>query len=242
MIDSNCTDSYFWGLKPYGYCQKLQELTWAQVSKSQHPGLILGGEIYPVITQGVRAQDRDLLSPPNVEIYKVKRGGETTLHSPGQLIIYPIISVRNLGIGVRDYVRSLLKISAICFNQLELKVYESENPVGLFTEYGKIGFCGLQIKNGVSLHGLALNISNDLSHFNSIVSCGLKKINYDKLQLYNKSISAQDVFNLWVETAFQVGILQKNQNQVLNWPLRASDFQANSELEWPVQDQEFLGS
>ncbi len=155
---------------------------------------------------------------------KVKRGGETTLHSPGQLVIYPVLNVRELKIGVRDYVRILLSISSKTFKSFGLDVIASENPVGLFSSLGKIGFCGLQIKQGISQHGLSLNISNELGLFEHIISCGLKKGQYDKLQNHVSDMTTEIFFSRWVETASLAGILQKNQSPATGLSQWDSDY------------------
>jgi lipoyl(octanoyl) transferase len=223
MTESNSIESQFWGLNSYDITLKLQLQALEKVTRGHHSGFILGGEIKPTITQGIRGRAEDIYSSDSFEVYQVMRGGETTLHSPGQLVIYPVFNIKSLKIGVREYVRTLLWISSETFKDFGAEVYSSENPVGLFTSKGKIGFCGLQIKGGVSQHGLSLNIQNDLGLFNSIVSCGQKSAAYDKLENYNSKISSIDFFNRWVEKAFLVGNLQKNQNLEVDLPLKVSD-------------------
>lgn len=219
MTELNCIEPLFWGLQSYATSFRFQEEAWKRVTFQNHPGFILGGEIKPTITQGIRAKQDDILQPQACEIFKVKRGGETTLHSPGQLVIYPILNVRNLDLGVREFVRMLLRVSTKTFSEFGVQTLAKEDPVGLFTEKGKIGFCGLQIKNGVSLHGLALNIQNNLELFDSIISCGLKQVTYDKLENYSP-VRVQDFFNRWVEKAFLEDSLQKNQMSAKDWPLK----------------------
>ncbi len=212
MGTNSSLDSFFWGLKPYNLSEQLQSEAWEKVYSGQSSGIILGGEITQTITQGVRARPEDICGHQDFEVVKIKRGGETTLHSPGQLVIYPVLNIRELKLGVRDYVNILLTISAKTFKSFGLEVMASENPVGLFSSMGKIGFCGLQIKQGISQHGLSLNISNELQLFEHIISCGLKEALYDKLQSHVSDITTEKFFSRWVETASQTGILQKNQS------------------------------
>ena len=222
MTELKSIKAFYWGLKPYNVSQTLQVDAWEKVFEGSSPGIILGGEILPTITQGIRARAEDICENPSFEIYKVTRGGETTLHSPGQLVIYPVINIKLLKLGVRDYVKTLLHVSRETFKSFGLETATSENPVGLFSNQGKIGFCGLQIKRGISQHGLSLNIRNDLGLFKSIVSCGLKQGNFDKLENYASEISVEAFFNRWVEKASLEGILQKNQNLATN--LNPKDF------------------
>lgn len=199
MTELNSTSFYYWGLQCYESSHALQLKAWEQVCNGHAPSVVLAGEIPTTITQGVRGRPEDIVQKTTYPVVQIKRGGETTLHSQGQLVIYPVINIRELKLGVRDYVTSLLKISEETFLKFGVKVTASENPVGLFTAIGKIGFCGLQIKNGVSQHGLAINICNDLSEFDSIVSCGMAKARFDKLQNYNPSISPEEFFKQWME-------------------------------------------
>ncbi len=236
MTELKSIKSFYWGLDSYESTQTRQLDTWKKVANEGHPGFILGGEIRPTITQGVRAQESDILDSQHFEVFKVQRGGETTLHSPGQLVIYPILNIKSLKMGVRAYVELLLKISVETFKDFGLTVSASVSPVGLFSSVGKIGFCGLQIKQGVSLHGLSLNVTNDLKHFDSIVSCGLKSTCYDKLENYVPHISPEAVFSRWVETACLEGILQKSQNPATSLNLKAPYFAESSGLPFPNPD------
>ena len=212
MTVLNSTNALFWGLKSYQATNSLQIKAWENVTQGRCSGVVLGGEIEATITQGIRGRAEDIVQKVDVPIVQIKRGGETTLHTQGQLVIYPVLNIRELKMGVRDFVATLLKISEKTFRVFGLSTSASENPVGLFTEFGKIGFCGLQIKNGVSQHGLALNICNNLNEFNSIVSCGMTKARFDKLENYVPSVTPEQFFNRWIELACLEGILQKNQN------------------------------
>ena len=204
--------------------EQLQSQAWEKVYSGHSSGIILGGEITQTITQGVRARPEDICGLQDFEVVKIKRGGETTLHSPGQLVIYPVLNIRELKLGVRDYVNILLTISAKTFKSFGLEVMASENPVGLFSSMGKIGFCGLQIKQGISQHGLSLNISNELQLFEHIISCGLKEAQFDKLQSHVSDITTEKFFSRWVEMASQTGILQKNQNPATDLSPTDSDY------------------
>jgi lipoate-protein ligase B len=72
--------------------------------------------------------------------------------------------------------------------------------VGLWTEKGKIGFCGIRVKNGITQHGIALNLDNDLTLFEQITSCGRSNTQFDKLNSHYK-VSSFDFFKCWCEVA-----------------------------------------
>jgi lipoyl(octanoyl) transferase len=210
---------FFWGLRPYLEIDQLQKRVLKLLQESGRHSFILGGEFKPTITCGIRSRPEHILNPQDFEVHQIKRGGETTLHSPGQLVIYPIFNLRELKWGVRDFVCHLLKTSARVYQEFGLPTRVSEEPVGLFTEKGKIGFCGLQIQGGISQHGLALNIRNDLSLFNSIVSCGLHQISYDKLENKAPDITVEQFFSRWVQLASLEGSHQRSQNQAPGFPV-----------------------
>ena len=85
------------------------------------------------------------------------------------------------------------------FTQLGVSVHKEEGQAGLFTKRGKIAFFGIHITEGVSQHGLAVNVHNDLNLFDLIRSCGVHRKTHDKLSNYC-NITIQEVFDLWVKT------------------------------------------
>lgn len=211
-------NSLFWGLRPYAEVDRLQKQVFKHLQESGRPFFILGGEFNPTITCGIRSQPEHIFNSEGFDLYKIKRGGETTLHSPGQLVIYPLFNLRYLKWGVREFVCFLLKTSAKTYAEWGVQTQVSEDPVGLFSEKGKIGFCGLQIQEGISQHGLALNIRNDLNLFKSIVSCGLREVAYDKLENKAPAVTPLDFFNRWVQLAGLEDIPRKNQIQAPGSP------------------------
>jgi lipoyl(octanoyl) transferase len=71
--------------------------------------------------------------------------------------------------------------------------------IGLYTAHGKIAFCGIQIRNGISLHGISLNVRNDLSLFQQIVACGVQNAPLDRLQNYDVNLTLEELFNRWIQ-------------------------------------------
>lgn len=163
---------------PFEEALKLQMRLHEEVKKAG-PGLILGLQHPAVITLGLRGEaSKDLRSDSEVlplPVHRIDRGGQATLHSPGQLVIYPILPFQRMGLTPRDYVCLLLKTTCEFFRDLGLDAQVSEEKAGVFTPRGKIAFCGLRLSQGVSRHGLSLNISNDLSLFRWIRPCGISE-------------------------------------------------------------------
>lgn len=154
-------------------------------------GVVIGLEHPSVITLGKRGDPKvDLfaseaeLKRRSVELVTVPRGGQATLHSRGQLVIYPILPIAAWGFGVREFVRLLERVT-IEFLQIQgVPARCGKDEPGLYTDVGKIAFFGLKISSGISSHGLAINVANDLSLFGLIRSCGRENESFDQLANY----------------------------------------------------------
>ncbi len=169
-----------------------------QKSQNLNQDFILGLEHPAVITLGRRATESEIFSP-DIPVVSINRGGLATLHSEGQLMIYPIINVRECQIGVRHFVLHLLQSTQKTFSDLGVETFIDDQQIGLYTSRGKIAFCGIEIKSGVSLHGLSINIQNDLSLFRKIRSCGIQEMPLDKLKNYREDISLSEFFKTWMQ-------------------------------------------
>lgn len=163
----------------------------------------------PVISQGLRSSKEDLLwseeemDKAGLSLWNVKRGGEATLHAPGQLVIYPILYLPFIGFKVRDFIKALESITQDFLKDLGLFSHQEGREAGLYTKRGKICFFGIHISQGVSQQGLSINVDNDLKLFSAIRSCGRENQEHDKLSLYpDISLSLEDLFYKWSDKAF----------------------------------------
>ena len=194
------------GLKTYQQGELIQKeaLSLTQGTKS---GLILGFEFKPCITLGIRGRPEEdlLVSTEELEakgfsLFKSPRGGQATLHQPGQLVIYPIFDLRALKIGPRCWTEHLLNYSqSFLREQYGVQTERLEGRPGLYTSGGKILYLGLRIQRGISSHGLALNVTNPLEDFALIRSCGQEIHSHDSLAHQGKKASPQEVFSLWAQ-------------------------------------------
>jgi lipoyl(octanoyl) transferase len=171
------------GLKPYAEALNVQQEVHQTIIDGGPDTLILCQHPH-VYTFGKSADinnllvDADFLKTIDAEVYETDRGGDITYHGPGQLVGYPIINLRKHGIGVKKYVETL-EVSII--NTLEsfnILAYQIKGLTGIWVgDQGavkrKIGAIGIRVRNGVSMHGFALNVTTDLSYFNHIVPCGI---------------------------------------------------------------------
>ena len=162
-----------------------------QVQEEIHQRVLQGGndtvllcEHPHVYTFGKSADRNNLLISESflgniqAEVFETDRGGDITYHGPGQLVGYPILNLRKHGLGVKKYVETL-ETSIINFLfELGIVAYQIDGLTGIWVGEKdeikrKIGAIGIRIKEGVSMHGFALNVSTDLSYFNHIVPCGI---------------------------------------------------------------------
>jgi lipoate-protein ligase B len=113
------------------------------------------------------------LDEVGANVYWVDRGGDVTYHGPGQLIAYPILDLKRLGDGPRWYVAMIEQAVIDTMTDFGIESGIIEGRPGVWSGNEKLGAIGLHISQGVSTHGLALNVDTDLDYFNHIVSCGL---------------------------------------------------------------------
>ncbi len=128
----------------------------------------------PVFTQGQAGRPEHLLAPGDIPVVAVDRGGQVTYHGPGQIVAYPMIDLRRLGIGVRQLV---CRIEQAVINTLEewnIAATRREGAPGVYVDGAKIAALGLRVRRGCSFHGLAFNVAMDLSPFSRINPCGYR--------------------------------------------------------------------
>ena len=165
----------------------LQERVHADVLAGAEEQLLLV-EHPPVITLGRRPglggnilASAEALQRVGVEVVESDRGGDVTFHGPGQLVAYPIVRLNDHRLSVGGYVRRLQEIVIDTLNDLGVPAQTDPEAIGIWTcgtdaaacELAKICAIGVRIRRGVSMHGIALNVTTDLSYFNLIVPCGL---------------------------------------------------------------------
>jgi lipoyl(octanoyl) transferase len=137
-----------------------------------------------VLTLGRNADESHVLAPPallearGIELLRVERGGEVTYHGPGQLVAYPIVRLADRGILLRPFVQALEGALSDTCAALGVAASRREGHPGCWVDPEgplprKIGALGLRVERGVTYHGIALNVSVDLSDFNLIDPCGM---------------------------------------------------------------------
>lgn len=126
----------------------------------------------PVFTQGQAGKPEHLLSPGDIPVIQVDRGGQITFHGPGQLVAYLLVDIRRLGFGARELVTRIENSLVDTLASLGIAAAPRQDAPGVYTNGKKIASLGLRIRKGCSFHGLALNIDMDLTPFQRINPCG----------------------------------------------------------------------
>jgi lipoyl(octanoyl) transferase len=131
----------------------------------------------PIYTAGTSAQDSDLIDA-RFPVYRTGRGGQFTYHGPGQRVGYVMLDLKSRKPDVRAYVRDLEQWLIETLAEFNVKGERREGRVGIWVQRGiredKIAALGVRIKRWVTLHGVALNVEPDLTHFAGIVPCGIR--------------------------------------------------------------------
>ncbi len=172
---------------PYGQALRLQlQLRERLQNRTEHDGesegYLLVLQHPPVITLGKRATVAALSAPgwvreQGIEVFKIDRGGEATYHGPGQLVIYPIVRLDALELGVADLVRGLAACIATVLGKYGVSAAYDPAIPGLWTQdevpSRKIASVGMRVSGGVSTHGAAVNVVNDMTAFRMFTACGM---------------------------------------------------------------------
>ena len=170
------------GLMPYRAALQLQTELLEKRKHDQIANTILILEHPPVITLGARESTNKLLAEDtelaqkNIELVRIRRGGGSTAHNPGQLVFYPIIDLKSVKIGVTEYIRLLETIGIEFLSLFGVQSQRRKGLPGLWVEDRKIASIGVKIEKWVTFHGMAININNDLSIFDMIIPCGLDDV------------------------------------------------------------------
>ncbi len=179
------------GLVPYEEGLVAQRWLCEARQDSAIPDVLLLLEHPPVYTRGRRSGVEELpmatewYEMQGIEVHDTDRGGRVTFHGPGQLVAYPIVALQPYGDDVHEYVRRLEQVAIGAIGEHGVAARTIDGLTGVWTEgeppgsaggpleARKIGSIGVHVSRGVTTHGLAVNVSNDLQPFEWIVPCGI---------------------------------------------------------------------
>ena len=126
----------------------------------------------PVFTLGQAGKDEHVLAPGDIPVVHVDRGGQVTYHGPGQIVVYPLLDLRRLGIGVRDYVCKIEQGIIDTLLEWNIVAVRREGAPGVYVGEAKVAALGIRVRRGCTFHGLAFNVAMDLEPFQRINPCG----------------------------------------------------------------------
>jgi lipoic acid synthetase len=157
----------------------LQRGLHAQRKAGERGDTLLLTEHEPVLTLGRGADGRNVLADESelaalgIEVVPVERGGDVTYHGPGQLVAYPILDLNRYGRDIHRYVRALEESAIRLLALYGLRGERRAGTPGVWLGDGKIASVGVFVSRWVTLHGIAVNVDPNLSHFELIHPCGL---------------------------------------------------------------------
>ena len=161
--------------------QKAYDLQLSLVEKvlsGQEPNTLLMLEHPNVYTKGRLSKDSDVLlteeelAAKGIPVYETDRGGQVTYHGPGQLVVYPIVNLKDWG-GPVKYVRALEQVVIATLTEMGITANRESGNTGVWTSQGKLSAIGVKISRGIAFHGFALNVNTDLAYYQNIIPCGI---------------------------------------------------------------------
>jgi lipoate-protein ligase B len=168
------------GLVDYKKAWELQHQLWERRVEDELPDLLIFLEHPHVITLGRRGNRSHLIASPEVleemkiSIFQVERGGDVTYHGPGQIVVYPILDLKEYGYRLIRYIGQLEGIILRVLKDFGIEGRRDPMNRGVWVDEEKIASVGVAIKRWVSFHGFSLNYETDLKYFELINPCGLE--------------------------------------------------------------------
>ena len=170
------------GLIEYKKAWDLQLDLWAKRVEGRVPDLLLFLEHPHVLTLGRRGNrthllaSSEILTKRNIPVFHIERGGDVTYHGPGQLVVYPILDLKEYGWNLVRYIEQLEEVIIRTLSDFGISAKRDSLNRGVWVDRQKIASVGVAVKRWVSFHGFALNYETDLTYFDLINPCGLEGI------------------------------------------------------------------
>ena len=172
---------------------KIQQDLREQIALNKSDDSLIIVEHDHVYTLGKNANPNNILND-NCKVIQTDRGGDVTYHGPGQLVIYPIFNLKKKNIGVKSYVQKIEKIIQLTLDDFNIDSHVPFKETGVWTNNKKIASIGIHVSRGVTMHGLAINVTTDLSYFDHIISCGIQGVEMTSIEKeLGKKIPMNDI-------------------------------------------------
>lgn len=196
------------GTVPYEEARQAQRALEGQRQRGEIGDVLMLLEHPPVYTRGRRSTPEEL--PMGTEWYELQgievrdtdRGGRVTYHGPGQLVAYPIVSLAPYGDDVHEYVRGLERVMIGALAEHGVQAGLIAGQTGVWVGERKIGSIGVHVSRGVTTHGLAVNVNNDLQPFEWVVPCGIEGCQVTSLTREHGAEQDLDAFAATVAARF----------------------------------------
>lgn len=193
------------GRVPYGAALTWQRQLAADRIAGRRPhDVLLLLEHPPVITLGRASHTDHLLRTDGIDVVEVERGGDVTYHGPGQLVGYPIIDLQRLTPDLHWYLRALEEALIVALRELDIVAGRHPSYTGVWTGGRKIASIGVHVKQWVTWHGFALNVTTDLAAFTRIVPCGIPQVEMTSVQREHGPRVLAEGPSLWYRAAAAV--------------------------------------
>lgn len=185
------------GTVPYEEALELQrELARERISGAIPQDMLLLLEHPPVVTLGRSAKSKnlvasaDFLASRGVELFEVERGGDVTFHGPGQLVGYPIIDLKRHRMDLHWYLRQIEQALIDTLAEYSISAERNTGFTGVWTNRRKIASIGVHVRDWVTWHGFALNVTTDLSYFDLIIPCGIEGVTMTSIEREVKNLGS----------------------------------------------------
>jgi lipoyl(octanoyl) transferase len=182
---------------PYGQALAFMEERAAAIREGTACECVWLLEHPPLFTAGTSADPSELFNPQNFPVHEAGRGGRYTYHGPGQRVGYVLLDLEKRGKDIRRFVHSLEGWMIDTLADLGVEAHRAPGRIGIWVGEGaneaKIGALGVRVKRWVTLHGFAINVAPDLSHFSGIVPCGISDFGVTSLAEQGKQIGLTGV-------------------------------------------------
>ncbi|MGH8212929.1 MAG: lipoyl(octanoyl) transferase LipB [Rhodanobacteraceae bacterium] len=170
----------------------------------------------PVFTLGQAGKREHVLAPGDIPVIPVDRGGQVTYHGPGQIVAYPLLDLRRLGIGVRDLVCRIEQAIIDTLSHWNIEAVRREGAPGVYVADAKVAALGLRVRRGCSFHGLAFNVAMDLEPFRRINPCGYAGLAVTQVIDLDGTLKLAEVGDVLVrELCNQFGLEPQNAEPIL---------------------------
>ena len=168
------------GLTDYEIAHETMKSRAAAIAAGDARELVWLLEHAPLYTAGTSANEADLVAPGRFPVHATGRGGQYTYHGPGQRVGYVMLDLRRRGRDVSCFVRGLEQWIIDTLAELGVEAERRKGRVGVWVTRAdgreeKVAAIGVRLKRWVSFHGISLNVTPDLSHFDGIVPCGIRE-------------------------------------------------------------------